>query len=276
MPNALTWVFTHKMADWWNLWKGVYTYDKTTHCHHVDFNKRNNNPNNLVRMDKDEHSKLHRDHASLFLHSEESKRKSAEAKRTEDFRLKARNQMLEPENQKRLVEHNAKIWSDPEYKEFMKTAWKNFYLSNETYRQEVLKTLNEEQKKYWSSEENRLAQSIRVKEYFQNNPEAKENNRKKAIEQWSDESLRKWRSQKTKEQMTEEFKMNRKATLDNTNMKKMIAKVGAYLHETQKDTIPVQESALYQCFQRLVKKFFNNDFLNPFLKFYLKEIKMIN
>jgi DNA gyrase subunit B len=259
MPNALTWVFTHKMADWWNLWKGVYTYDKTTHCHHVDFNKRNNNPNNLVRMDKDEHLKLHRDHASLFLHSEESKRKSAEAKRTENFRLKARNQMLEPENQKRLVEHNAKIWSDPEYKEFMKTAWKNFYLSNETYRQEVLKTLNEEQKKYWSSEENRLTQSIRVKEYFQNNPEAKENNRKKAIEQWSDESLRKWRSEKTKEQMTDEFKMKRKATLDNTNMKKMIAKVGAYLHETQKDTIPTQENALYQCFQRLVKKFFNND-----------------
>jgi DNA gyrase subunit B len=259
MPNALTWVFTHKMADWWNLWKGVYTYDKTTHCHHVDFNKRNNNPNNLVRMDKDEHLKLHRDHASLFLHSEESKRKSAEAKRTENFRLKARNQMLEPENQKRLVEHNAKIWSDPEYKEFMKTAWKNFYLSNETYRQEVLKTLNEEQKKYWSSEENRLAQSIRVKEYFQNNPEAKENNRKKAIEQWSDESLRRWRSEKTKEQMTDEFKMKRKATLDNTNMKKMIAKVGAYLQETQKDTIPTQENALYQCFQRLVKKFFNND-----------------
>ena len=129
--------------------------------------------------------------------------------------------MLEPENQKRLVEHNAKIWADPEYKKFMRTAWKNFYLSNETYRQEVLKTLNEEQQKYWSLEENRLAQSIRVKEYFQNNPEAKENNRKKAIEQWSDESLRKWRSEKTKEQMTDEFKMKRKATLDNTNMKKI-------------------------------------------------------
>lgn len=48
-PDADRWVFTHQLADWYNRWKGVYAESDGDHCHHLDFDKRNNNPTNLRR-----------------------------------------------------------------------------------------------------------------------------------------------------------------------------------------------------------------------------------
>ncbi|MBN1562688.1 MAG: dCTP deaminase [Anaerolineae bacterium] len=50
---------THRLADEWNLRNGIYDDEPDTHRHHVDFNRLNNNPWNLVRMDAIEHIKLH-------------------------------------------------------------------------------------------------------------------------------------------------------------------------------------------------------------------------
>ncbi|MGH2507130.1 MAG: ATP-binding protein, partial [Ktedonobacteraceae bacterium] len=41
-PRSSSWLFTHVLADWYNRWKEVYTAAEGDHCHHVDFNKRNN------------------------------------------------------------------------------------------------------------------------------------------------------------------------------------------------------------------------------------------
>ena len=38
------WIFTHMLADQWNLENGAYTKEIGPHRHHVDFNKLNNNP----------------------------------------------------------------------------------------------------------------------------------------------------------------------------------------------------------------------------------------
>ncbi|BCX82764.1 hypothetical protein MIT9_P2350 [Methylomarinovum caldicuralii] len=50
---------THRLADEWNLRHGIYADEAETHRHHIDHNRRNNNPWNLIRLDRSEHIRLH-------------------------------------------------------------------------------------------------------------------------------------------------------------------------------------------------------------------------
>ena len=50
---------THRLADEWNLRNSIYADQPGTHRHHIDFNRRNNMPWNLTRMDASEHIRLH-------------------------------------------------------------------------------------------------------------------------------------------------------------------------------------------------------------------------
>jgi len=50
---------THRLADEWNLRYGVYNDQPATYRHHVDFDRLNNNPWNILRMDASEHIRLH-------------------------------------------------------------------------------------------------------------------------------------------------------------------------------------------------------------------------
>jgi deoxycytidine triphosphate deaminase len=50
---------THRLADEWNIRHGMYPPIPGTHRHHKDFNRRNNNPWNLERMEATEHIRLH-------------------------------------------------------------------------------------------------------------------------------------------------------------------------------------------------------------------------
>jgi dCTP deaminase len=50
---------THRLADEWNLRHGIYVDEAGTHRHHIDFNRRNNRPTNLVRMLAEDHIRLH-------------------------------------------------------------------------------------------------------------------------------------------------------------------------------------------------------------------------
>jgi deoxycytidine triphosphate deaminase len=52
---------THRLADEWNLRHGIYHDRAGTHRHHIDFNRRNNYPTNIVRMEAGEHIRLHND-----------------------------------------------------------------------------------------------------------------------------------------------------------------------------------------------------------------------
>ncbi|MBI5712204.1 MAG: dCTP deaminase [Chloroflexi bacterium] len=50
---------THRLADEWNVQNGIYDDTPKTHRHHKDFNRLNNVPWNLERMDASEHIRLH-------------------------------------------------------------------------------------------------------------------------------------------------------------------------------------------------------------------------
>ncbi len=60
------------------------------------------------------------------------------------------------------------------------------------------------QAEYWEKPEHREWQAERVRRHFEENPDARENLRQKAIEQWSNEVLREWRSLKTQIQWEDE------------------------------------------------------------------------
>lgn len=84
--------------------------------------------------------------------------------------------------------------------------WKN----DSEYKERVLKVLNDNQKEYWANNDNRLKQSIKIKNYYKENPDIVAERSLVSKEQWKDESLLKFRSEKTKEQMAKviEIKLN--------------------------------------------------------------------
>jgi len=200
-PKNSRWKFTHLLADEYNLRNKIYDESYGSHKHHIDFNKLNNNPNNITRKPKEDHIQHHRKHASKTLHKKDVYDKLRKLKRTKEFREKMSKRMKDPKTRKILSEQAKKQWQNPEYKKYMKKKFLDFYYSNEEYRKKNIERLNKEQKKYWNKKENRDKQSQRVKRYFEEHPEKKIELSKMAKEQWKDPELLKWRSEKTKEQM---------------------------------------------------------------------------
>lgn len=59
-PEADAWDYSHRLADDFNIRHGRYTGDKGRVRHHIDFNKLNNSPENIMRLEWSEHKALHR------------------------------------------------------------------------------------------------------------------------------------------------------------------------------------------------------------------------
>ena len=96
------WIFTHLLADKYNLSKNIYSLDQGTHKHHIDFNKRNNNPSNIIRMKKENHLLLHTEHLSKTIHREDIKQKARETHQTKEYRRKMSNWAKQPSVNKML------------------------------------------------------------------------------------------------------------------------------------------------------------------------------
>ncbi|MGD2181900.1 DNA topoisomerase (ATP-hydrolyzing) subunit B [Lusitaniella coriacea] len=218
-----SWLFTHLIADWYNRWRGVYRLQDGEHCHHADFDKCNNNPTNLQRLPAEQHLKLHREHLKQTLHRPDVIEKSRQIHQSEEFRAKMRDRMMQPQTRQILSEQAKSQWEDEAYKAYMAQKWREFYQSNEAYRQENQEQLNLAQQRYWSDEANRLAQAERVRNYFIAHPEGRTALSETAKQQWQDEDLRTWRSEKTKEQWTPEFRAKRRAALHETYYQKTLA-----------------------------------------------------
>ncbi len=261
-PKKKVWIYTHVLADIYNLVRGISRASDGKHRHHADFNKRNNNPNNIKRISYEKHMALHYARLKKTLHREDVKLKSAEAKKTPEFREKARVKSLEKSN---LFSKNAKKqWNDPEYKKFMISAYLRFYNSNTNYREKTLKRLNKAQKEYWSNTENRQKQAERVSRFFSDHPELKNLYSKLSKQQWSDRILLEWRSEKTKEQWTPEFRNKRKAAYDKTyylhsmRFLKAILEKGGTIDDYDKKRTEKRNTNLLR-FATLSERFFDSD-----------------
>ena len=265
-PRSDYWLFTHILADWYNRWNGVYAVSDGDHCHHMDFEKRNNNPTNIQRLPAEVHLELHRRSATMTLHSPKTIEKCRVLRQSQAFRSAMSLRMSQPGTRDILSINAKKQWDDPDYKNYMMERWWAFYLGNEEYRKKNAEALNRAQRQYWQCESNRSAQAERVRKYFEENPDARKELASLAKEEWQDKQLIEWRRQKTKEQWTPEFRAKRKDALNKTYYRKTISKLRDYLtNEGHLDIegyrshrIAVRDNSLLR-YDRFCERYFDGD-----------------
>jgi len=263
-PKKHKWIFTHLLADEYNIKIGKYASLLGGHKHHIDFHKSNNNPDNITRMTKDEHLKLHAEMVEKTLLRDDVKQKAREAHKKPEYREKIRKIMSAPAMKEMLSKRAKKQWKNEEYKKYMIKKYLEFYENNGEYREELLKRLNKSQKEYWSNKENRKLQSEKTKKYFEENPEAKEKLSITSKKQWNNPELKVWRSNKTKEQWTEEFREKRKESYDKTYFKhtmgfmKKLLEIDGNLKEYELDRVQSKNKNLLKK-ETFIKRFFDND-----------------
>ncbi len=210
------WIFTHMLADDYNLRNGIYPLDQGDTRHHMDFNKRNNNPTNINRISKKDHLILHANNSDKILHSDRVKKLSAEAKRKPEYRKKISEWAKKPEIRAMLSKRAKKQWANDSYKQYMIKKFLEFYHNNKGYRDKSLQTLKEAQSIYWNDQENIKKQAARVKKFFEEHPERKSMLSSIAKKQWEDSQMINWRKQKTIEQWTPEFRAKRREAYNKT------------------------------------------------------------
>jgi DNA gyrase subunit B len=265
-PRSDSWLFTHVLADWYNRWHDVYAESDGDHCHHKDFNKYNNNPTNIKRLPREVHLAIHREHIGKTLHRPEVINKCREIRQSPEFRNMMSERMQEPETREILSAQAREQWADDGYKAYMGQKWREFYASNDEYRAQNKIQLNQASRQYWSSWENRCHQAERIRTYFENNPDAREQQSLTAKTQWENVELRAWRSAKTSEQWTPEFRAKRKATLHQTYYKKSIAALhnfvdaanGVDVDSYNSHRIAVRDKTLLR-FETFCERYFEGD-----------------
>ncbi len=221
--KSRSWLFTHLISDWYNRFTNRYLKSDGDHCHHIDFNKLNNNPDNLVRLSKEAHLELHRRHAGKTLHRDDVISKCRELRKSPEFRSMMSSRMKEPTTRKILSTQAKAQWSDASYKNFMAARWREFYDNNADYRAANARQLADAQRKYWSEPANREKQADRTRDFFQRNPERKEELSLLARRQWQKSDLLEWRRKTTANQWTDEFRQSRKEALNKTYFRKTMS-----------------------------------------------------
>ncbi|MDO8667902.1 MAG: DNA gyrase subunit A [bacterium] len=142
------WVPAHHLADNYNLSAGKYKKSAGRVRHHIDFNKLNNDPDNIARMQWGEHWKIHYEQAASLHQSTEYREKIAQGRKT--F-------WSNPDNKARyaksLSERNIKNWQNPEYRDKMKRSLsetnKQYILDHPEKRDELSKRASKTLKKLW-------------------------------------------------------------------------------------------------------------------------------
>jgi DNA gyrase subunit A len=119
-PILNNWEFVHYLADKYNLALGVYTVKEGKVRHHKDFNKLNNNPDNLVRMQWKDHWLLHANLAAMK-HADPVYREKIAAGRRE-FWSHEENRVAMA---KRISMKNIGNWQDPQYRNKMSRSLSN-------------------------------------------------------------------------------------------------------------------------------------------------------
>ncbi|TSC92199.1 MAG: DNA gyrase subunit B [Candidatus Berkelbacteria bacterium Licking1014_85] len=215
--NPLThkWAFSHLLSDQFNIKNKVYQKIDISHKHHIDFNKLNNNPDNIIQIKPEEHLQIHRDHADMTLHTPKTIQKCNKIKRTIAYRKKISN-TIKTKYGKMLSEKAKKQWENAEYKKYISQKYIEFYQNNAEFRNQNRISLNNAQKKYWGNDINKKTQSDKVKKYFGDHPELKKILSKNAKIQWNNEKLLSWRSETTQKQWTDKFRKARKEKYNQT------------------------------------------------------------
>ncbi|MEK7620336.1 MAG: DNA gyrase subunit A, partial [Patescibacteria group bacterium] len=121
------WVPAHHLADNYNLSAAVYRKSNGRVRHHVDFNKLNNNPDNVRRVDWGEHWQIHFSQAAKQHQDPEYRRRIAAGRKL--FWSDPANRQRQSE---RMSQRNLKNWQDEDYRMMKSEA---LSLINKDYQQ---------------------------------------------------------------------------------------------------------------------------------------------
>ena len=148
-PMRSEWEYIHHLADFYNIAHGAYTHSAGRVRHHVDFNKQNNNLDNIRRMQWLEHWRLH----SLLTanrHKNDHIYVEKLARGRSAFWDKEENRMAQAE---RLSERNKENWKDPSYRErmreFLSVMNKEYIEQHPEKREELSKRATQTLKRLW-------------------------------------------------------------------------------------------------------------------------------
>ncbi len=264
--NSHKWIFTHMLADEYNLKNAVYAYIDGAHRHHKNFNKLNNNPDNIIRLTKEEHLSLHKLFVERTLNRPDVRAKLRAIRQTPAFREKIRKAMLAPAMRLLLSARAKKQWENKEYKKFMTQKFLEFYNATPAYREKNKIILQKAQETYWSISEHRDQQSRRTAEHFKNHPEERARFSYRAQVQWNNKQLLKWRSITTKTQWTENFRKQRKEAYNRTYcikalsaFKKIYDRTGLINTELYNTVRKETNDKTLLKYKTILERFFEND-----------------
>jgi DNA gyrase subunit A len=211
-PANDTWGFAHHLADEYNIKQKIYPRSAGRVRHHRDFNKLNNDPRNIVRMQWAEHRRLHMKLLEEMWDDAEFRQQMsamlAEQWSNPKFREKTivaigeRNRRLwrSPEYRARRIEAVKDLWNDSEFREkIMRRALESSVLRHGTPEQKasIIQAQRETLKRMWQDPAYRSVRSELMRTI---------SNRL-----WADEKHRARISASARAQWTEEYRTQKSA-----------------------------------------------------------------
>ncbi|MCX6771855.1 MAG: DNA gyrase subunit A [Candidatus Micrarchaeota archaeon] len=148
-PDEEKWAYAHQLSDEWNIEHEAYLRSAGRIRHHVDFNKLNNNPDNIRRMHWKEHWQTHY-HLTSEKHKKDENYRASLAEGRAEF-------WSEPENRKKYSERistrNRKNWAQPVYRlkmrRMLSAVNKAYVAAHPEKRQEFSGRLTRTLKRLW-------------------------------------------------------------------------------------------------------------------------------
>ncbi|GAB2991545.1 ATP-binding protein [Amycolatopsis acidiphila] len=201
MNDRDEWVYTHYVADAHNLRQGLDSADNGNVRHHVDVNKRNNDPRNLRRMTWDDRAALHASMMGQHVHDGYREWLGRGGLEFKSAMLSA--QWEDPAFREACLARLARLNDDADFRARIEQGFQDWYASlSDDELSAYAERMRERQAAYWARSENRAEAAERVRIFFAQ-PGRRAEWSERSKEQWQDEDLRAWRSNKTAEQFSD-------------------------------------------------------------------------
>ena len=196
-PIKSVWEFTHRLADKWNLDNNVYEKKNGRVRHHIDFDKLNNNPDNILRIPWGDHWKYHQEIASA-----RHKNNPEYVKKIAEGRKKYWNNKENRQHQSKVMsELNKTMWQDSKYREKFINRIKEMW-QNPEYRSFMKKISSKNLTKKWKQKDfQELMSKLKSKELTEKWKDKEyrkvmtEHMREISLKIWSDPKHREYISQ---------------------------------------------------------------------------------
>jgi DNA gyrase subunit B len=192
MNDREEWVYTHYLADAYNLRHGVDSANNGTVRHHIDIDKRNNDPRNLRRMTWDDHAALHASMMGEHVHA--GYRAWLENGGVEFKSAMLSAQWKDAGFREACLTRLAALNADPDFRSRIEQGFQDWYASlDQVERAAYAERMRECQATYWARPEHRAAAAARVRAFFAD-PARRAEWSERSRNQWQDKELLAWRS----------------------------------------------------------------------------------